>query len=425
MTVDSDTLNSPAPATGSATDAATRSALDRVDAIGYPTTRDEAWRYAPIRLLGQLAFGPSPASVALPELDAQIPTIDGPRIVVVNGTVVAERSNLTCPDGMSLSSIADVLADRPDTLAEHFEITGDRIDDAYVALNIAYGVDGAVVEIADGVDLDVPIHIVDITDVAGLDETQNSSCTGVVIHVGAGSSATVVETRVGVGEQFGGSNTRTTVTLGSGATLDHVLLQDLPAAQVHLSRVDVTQAANSTFNARSFNLGAAYGRVAYDVTLGGAGSVADLSGLYLGFGEQILDQQISVVHAAENCTSRQSYRGVLDDRSTGVFNGGIDVRPGADGTDAEQSNDNLVLSDRAEANTQPRLEILADEVKCKHGATVGQLDDTALYYLRTRGIAADEARRLLINGFADQVVDGVGIESVRAWIIERLGHSDD
>ena len=129
--------------------------------------------------------------------------------------------------------------------------------------------------------------------------------------------------------------------------------------------------------------------------------VADLSGLFFGVGEQILDQQITVVHQAKDCTSRQTFRGVLDDASTGVFNGGIDVCPGADGTDAEQSNDNLLLSNRAEVNTQPRLEILADEVACKHGATVGQLDDTALYYLRSRGISADDARRLLINGFAD------------------------
>jgi Fe-S cluster assembly protein SufD len=130
------------------------------------------------------------------------------------------------------------------------------------------------------------------------------------------------------------------------------------------------------------------------------------------------------VHAQPDCTSRQSFRGVLEDASVGVFNGGIDVLPGADGTDAEQANDNLLLSNRAEANTQPRLEILADEVACKHGATVGQLDDTALYYLRSRGIAAEEARRLLINGFADQVVDEIRNETLRAWVTHRLGHDD-
>ena len=290
-----------------------------------------------------------------------------------------------------------------------------------MALNLAFGNDGAVVLLDDDVVLDVPIHIVHI----GVpDETRNASCTGVVIEVGARSSATVVETRIGVGSEFGGSNIRTTVTLGTAASLEHVLLQDMPPSHVQLSSINVHQAADSRFLARSFNLGASYGRAAYNVDLAGPGAYVDLSGLFFGFGDQVLDQQINVIHTAKNCTSRQSFRGVLDDESTGIFNGGIEVRPGADGTDAEQSNQNLILSERAEINTQPRLEILADEVACKHGATVGQLDDTAMYYMQSRGIPATDARRLLINGFADQVVDEVGIESVQAWITRRLGHDD-
>ena len=394
--------------------------LDRIGEIGYPTRRDEAWRHAPHRALGELSFGPAVGSDEAPtDLDQRIPALDGPRIVVVNGAFDAERSNLVGPDGVRLSSLADVLTERPERVAEHFERSPDEIADAFVAFNIAYGGDGAVVHVADGVALDVPIHIVAV-ELPGA--APNASCTGVVIHLGAGSSATVVETRVGAGSEFGGSNIRTTVTLSDDATLEHVLLQDVPSTQIHLGRIDVVQHARSTFNARSFNLGASYGRVAYDVQLVGTGAGADLSGLFFGAGDQVLDQQINVVHVAKDCTSRQTYRGVLDDASTGVFNGGIDVRPGADGTDAEQSNDNLLLSNRAEINTQPRLEILADEVACKHGATVGQLDDTALYYLRSRGIPAGEARRLLINGFADQAVDDVGIETVRTWITHRLGH---
>ncbi len=399
-------------------------ALDRIGAIGYPTKRDEAWRYAPHRMLGELSFGPHvELGTELPaDLDDQVPALDGPRIVVVNGAVDALLSNLASPDGLRLSTLADVVAERPEQVAAHFERADEDIADAFVALNIAYGADGAVVQVAEGVALDVPIHII---DVELPDTTQNASCTGVVISLGAGSSATVIETRIGAGTAFGGSNIRTTITLSDDATLEHVLLQDVPSAQVHLSRVDVTQHAGSTLRARSFNLGAAYGRVAYDVQLAGAGAHADLSGLFFGFGDQVLDQQVTVTHGAEDCTSRQTYRGVLDDASIGVFNGGIDVRPGADGTDAEQSNDNLLLSNRAEINTQPRLEILADEVACKHGATVGQLDETAMYYMRSRGIPADEARRLLINGFADQAVDDVGIETVRKWIFSRLRHTNE
>lgn len=411
-----------APAAVDPTVAGQSIALDWIKANGYPTKRHDAWRYAPHQQLSALSFGPpvTPAAAVFNPA-AQIPVLDGPRIVVINGVVDVELSSTTGSAGLSLSSLLDARRDQPERIGSHFDHGNSEITDAYMALNLAFGNDGAVVLLDDDVVLDVPIHIVHI---GAPDETRNASCTGVVIEVGARSSATVVETRIGVGSEFGGSNIRTTVTLGTAASLEHVLLQDMPPSHVQLSSINVHQAADSRFLARSFNLGASYGRAAYNVDLAGPGAYVDLSGLFFGFGDQVLDQQINVIHTAKNCTSRQSFRGVLDDESTGIFNGGIEVRPGADGTDAEQSNQNLILSERAEINTQPRLEILADEVACKHGATVGQLDDTAMYYMQSRGIPATDARRLLINGFADQVVDEVGIESVQAWITRRLGHDD-
>jgi Fe-S cluster assembly protein SufD len=411
-----------APAAVDPTVAGQSIALDWIKANGYPTKRHDAWRYAPHQQLSALSFGPpvTPAAAVFNPA-AQIPVLDGPRIVVINGVVDVELSSTTGSAGLSLSSLLDARRDQPERIGSHFDHGNSEITDAYMALNLAFGNDGAVVLLDDDVVLDVPIHIVHI---GAPDETRNASCTGVVIEVGARSSATVVETRIGVGSEFGGSNIRTTVTLGTAASLEHVLLQDMPPSHVQLSSINVHQAADSRFLARSFNLGASYGRAAYNVDLAGPGAYVDLSGLFFGFGDQVLDQQINVIHTAKNCTSRQSFRGVLDDESTGIFNGGIEVRPGADGTDAEQSNQNLILSERAEINTQPRLEILADEVACKHGATVGQLDDTAMYYMQSRGIPATDARRLLINGFADEVVDEVGIESVQAWITRRLGHDD-
>ena len=320
-------------------------ALDWVESNGYPTRRHEAWRYAPHRELSALSFGPPVTLTAsVPDIDTLIPALDGPRIIVVNGVVDVELSTMVGPAGLHLSSLLDARREQPGRFASHFDHDGERISDAYMALNLAFGGDGAVVRVDEGVALDAPIHIV---DVEVPDETRNGSCTGVVIELGARSSATVVETRIGVGAEFGGSNIRTTITLGDEASLEHVLLQDVPASHVHLSNIDVRQAAGSRFLARSFNLGASYGRAAYHVDLVGPGAHADLSGLFFGFGDQVLDQQINVVHTAENCTSRQSFRGVLDDESTGIFNGGIDVRRGADGTDAEQSNQNLILSDRA------------------------------------------------------------------------------
>ncbi len=393
-----------------------------LDAISLPTKRDEAWRYAPHRVLAELTFGPTVAgTVELPfALDEQLGYLSGPCIVVVNGAVDRERSNLDGVDGVHFASLADVAGATPELVARHAD--GVDIVDSFMAFNLAYGTDGAVVRVDADVDVTAPIHVVDIV-VPG--SVTNASSTGVVIQIGERSAATVVETRLGAGAEFGGSNVRTTIDLAADATLEHLVVQDLPAGQVHLGRVDACQAERSTLHLRSFNLGSSYGRLACHVVLAGAGAHADLSGLFFGVGDQTLDQQITVVHQAPDCTSRQVFRGVLDDSSTGVFNGGIDVCPGADGTDAEQSNDNLLLSDRAEVNTQPRLEILADEVACKHGATVGQLDDTALYYLRSRGIGVGDARRLLINGFADQIVDDISVETIRSWVTHRLGHDHD
>ena len=395
----------------------TATAGDLLDGIGFPTKRDEAWRYAPHRQLSELTFGPAAdgLTVLANDLEGRVPELAGPRIVVVNGVVNDELSSFSpSREQLHLSGV--------EVFTKTVDRGGEHVADAFTALNVAYATDAVVIRVEPGVQIDAPIHIV---DVAGPGAVSNTSSTVVTIELAAGSAATVVETRIGVGSEFGGSNVHTSIVLADDATLEHILVQDLQAEQIHLSRVEVTQGARSTLRTRSFNLGGSYGRLAYDVELCGAGAVADMSGLFFGVGEQILDQQITIVHNAKDCTSRQVFRGLLDDSSTGVFNGGIDVCPGADGTDAEQSNDNLLLSNRAEVNTQPRLEILADEVACKHGATVGQLDDTALYYLRSRGINAEDARRLLINGFADQIVDDVSVDAVRNWITHRLGHDHD
>jgi Fe-S cluster assembly protein SufD len=396
---------------------------EMLDGLTYPTKRDEAWRYAPHDVLGQLSFGPPVESSRQlpPALDANIPALKGPRIVLVNGVVDLERSELSAlPAGLRLLTFDDARREQPELLAAHFDSDVDLSTGTFSALNVAFGRNGAVVHVARGHAIDVPVQIVDIVLP---DEVGNASSSGAVIYLEEGASATVAETRIGDGD-FGGSNTRTTITIGDQAALDHIVLQDVASTQAHLGRIDATQGAGSVLRCHLFNLGGRYGRVDYDVCLAGEGALVELTGLYFGTGNQVLDQQVTVVHAAPNCTSRQAFRGILDEKSTGVFNGGIDVRPGADGTDAEQSNDNLLLSDRAEANTQPRLEILADQVACKHGATVGQLDGEALYYLRTRGISEADARRLLIEGFADQAIDSLDNEILRSWITERVRRHD-
>lgn len=215
---------------------------ERVRTLDYPTKRDEAWRYAPLVELGRLSFGSDEVSAgqAVADVASRIPALDGPRIVIVNGIVDHDRSNVDGFDGLVVSTLADAMTANPDLVASHFGAEDDEVADAFVALNLAFGRDGAVVQVADGHDLAAPIHIVDIV-VPG--DEQNASNTGVVIVVGQDSSATVLETRLGGGADFGGSNVRTTITLGEDANLDHIVLQDLPPMQIHLSRVEVTQGA--------------------------------------------------------------------------------------------------------------------------------------------------------------------------------------
>ncbi|HSP29051.1 MAG TPA: hypothetical protein VLN74_10930 [Ilumatobacteraceae bacterium] len=234
-----------------------RSAIDRLDSIGVPTKRDEAWRYAPHRQLAQLVFGPSDGSIAELgfDLDERLPALDGPRIVIVNGVVDQERSSFVgaalAGAGVSLSPFADASSD---LVAAHLERADDDVTDAYVALNLAYGTDGVVIEIADGVRVEVPIHVVTVAvpgSTTTTTTTTNSAATttwssGVAIHVGNGSTATVVETRLGGGDDVGGSSVLTSVHLGDDATFEHVVLQDLPATQVHLGRVEVTLGERST-----------------------------------------------------------------------------------------------------------------------------------------------------------------------------------
>lgn len=394
-------------------------------AVALPTRRDEAWRYAPHDLLGRLAFGPAPTSVSPlpPELLDRIPAVDGPRIVVVDGRVDTLHSDLAAlPEDLDVLPLAAAIEVHPDQIAAHFaaETDGEAGSgaDGFVHLNKVHGRDGAFIRVGAGLELDQPIHLIGVST---FDREGHATCSGSVVHLAAGSSVTLIETHLGAGNSPGGSNSRMTITLGAGASLDHIILQDIAGEQVQLVRTDVRQEEGSHLRAWAFDLGGRYGRIEYRVTLAGEQARADLSGLSVGRDDQVLDQQITVVHEAGNCVSRQAFRSVLDDRSTGVFNGGIIVGPGADGTDAEQANDSLLVSTRAEANTQPRLEILADDVTCKHGATVGQLDDEALYYLRSRGISAEEARRLLIAGFAQEIIEGVGVEPVRAWVAERMG----
>jgi Fe-S cluster assembly protein SufD len=243
-----------------------------------------------------------------------------------------------------------------------------------------------------------------------------------VVLAGPASRAAIVETYVGVPGDVYCTNAVTEVVLEEGAEVEHYKVQDEPETAFHLALLDVRQGRGSRFSSHSVALGSSIARHEVRVGLEAEGAEVRLDGLYMPRGDQHHDNPILIEHAAPHCTSRQLYKGVLDGHGQGVFNGRVVVCPGAVGTDASQTNKNLLLSDHAEVDTRPRLEIFADDVKCTHGAAVGRLDEDAVFYLRSRGVPHLAARGLLIYAFANEMVERLRLEPLRSLVEKLVAH---
>jgi Fe-S cluster assembly protein SufD len=241
-----------------------------------------------------------------------------------------------------------------------------------------------------------------------------------LVIAGARSRATVIESYWGNAGDAYFTNALTEIVLGEGAAIDHYKLQNEAEAASHIALIQVEQGRSSRFASHSFSLGGSLARNELRVTLDGEGAECVLNGLYLAGGKQHLDNTTQIDHAKPHCKSRQLYKGILDGQSRAVFNGRVLVRPDAQKTDAQQTNKNLLLSDEAEVDTKPQLAIYADDVKCAHGATVGQLDEEAMFYLRSRGLPQNLAKSLLTFAFASEMIALVGPESLRSQIRGRV-----
>ncbi len=399
------------------------SALEWLDRYGFPTAKNEDWKY--LRLGAILATPFSPGRAGQPHdlsstiIDGLVPDLGGPKLVFVNGHLRPELSSIPDPDtGLEVAGLGAILAAHPSSPPPFFTPPATDHLDGFAALNVGLAQDGAYLRIAADTIVDQPIQLVYCT--AGALDPLWSTTRSIVVAE-ANSRATLVETHVGIDDgALCGTNAVTRIRLEPGAQVDHCMIQNAPVTAVHLGVLDVIQATGSRFSSRAFSLGAAVARHEARVLLDGEGSDVTLAGLYLPAGDQYHDNPVLVEHVAPNCTSRQVYNGVLDGRGHGVFNGRIVVRPTANGTDATQSNKNLVLSDRAEIDTRPRLEILTDDVTCAHGATVGQLDDDAVYYLRSRGITEPAARAVLTSAFATEIVERIDVDPLREWVLHLV-----
>jgi Fe-S cluster assembly protein SufD len=386
-----------------------RAAFDRFAAMGFPTTKNEDWHYT------------SPAPIAEQEwtlLTAASGDVRGEHLkpftygaadwhtmVFVNGRFAPELSRLTgLQAGVHAGDLRSAWTGATEVVDGIAQVAGYDAH-PFTALNTAFMNDGAVLRVGKDVVVDHPIHLVYVTDATAAKAMLHPRT---LIRVGRNARATIIESYV------------STSDAAEGAKLHHYRIQREGLRAFHVGKVETHQARDSHLFSFSFAYGGALSRANIYTTLDGEGSGATLNGLYVIGGEQHCDHQTLIVHAQPNCYSRELYKGILDDRSHGVFNGKVYVHPIAQKTDGKQTNNTLLLSDTAHVDTKPQLEIFADDVKCTHGATVGQIDRTALFYLKSRGIDAARATQLLTYAFAADVLETLEVEEVRVALEELV-----
>jgi Fe-S cluster assembly protein SufD len=396
-----------------------REAMDRFSALGFPTTRNEDWHFTSVTPIAEKVFkiaptrsGPatlSPADVAA----LVIGDPDWHRLVFVNGRFEASLSAFAgLPADVKVTTLAEALKESPEFVAEHLGKLASGEGQTFTAFNTAFAQDGVVIHVPGGEVVEAPVHIVHIAD---------SHASGVGIHprllVVAEPLAqiTIVESYACAGPMSGGYlvNAVAEIEIGNGARVDHYKIQRESTDAFHVGTMQVRQGRDSTFHSFSYAAGAALSRTNVYTQLAGENAETRLNGLYLIDGTQHADHQTFVEHLAPACASRELYKGILDGGSHGVFNGKVYVDPIAQKTDGKQTNHALLLSDHARIDTKPQLEIFADDVKCTHGATVGRLDEGALFYMKSRGLGAENARALLTYAFAAEVLETIEVDALR------------
>jgi len=392
-------------------------AIARFDALGFPTTKQEAWRFTNVAALTETAFDLAHPASRIPQLAEIQPFLlgDGPRLVFVNGFLVRSLST-PLSDGVRLDGLAQALVDTPDLVRQHLSKYAAFTDRPFAALNTAFVHDGAFVYVPAKVTIEEPIQLLFLTTPVDGERVVAHPRNLIVLEREA--RATVVETYASLEDGVYWTNAVTEVVVGDGARVDCYRVQRESDQAYHVAVTDVHQGRDTTVNVHAVAFGAALARHDLRGTLAGPGGYLILNGLYVLAGEQHADHHTAIDHAAPHCESHEYFNGVLDGRSRGIFNGRIIVRPGAQKTDSKQTNNNLLLSGEAHADSQPQLEIYADDVKCTHGSTVGPLDPKALFYLRSRGIGEVDARRLMTYGFAAEILNRMDVAPLRAQLDE-------
>jgi Fe-S cluster assembly protein SufD len=397
-------------------------AFSRFSGLGFPKTHMEEWRFTSVARLVSTSFAPGEPTA--PEVAADtckrfaLGDWKGTELVFVNGRYAPRLSSVrSLPEGVIAGSLADALETNRDLVEPYLSRQATDAESAFSALNLAFLADGAFIHLPGGCVVEDPIHVLFVTrSVNGpiVSHPRN------LIVAGANSQAKIVESYGGIDGQVYFTNAVTQVVAGENAVIDHYKLQRESREAFHVATLEFRQERSANVSNHSLSLGGGLVRNDINSRFEGEGGECTLNGLYVVRGNQHVDHHTVIDHAEPHCSSRELYKGILDDSARAVFNGRVIVRPDAQKTDSKQTNKNLLLSDDALVNTNPQLEINADDVKCAHGATIGQLDAEALFYLRSRGIDEPTARSLLTRGFMSDVTDRIRIDAVRSAIEEIL-----
>ncbi|HET6349981.1 MAG TPA: Fe-S cluster assembly protein SufD [Candidatus Krumholzibacteria bacterium] len=398
-----------------------RAGFETFRTLGFPSLREEDWRFTRTRPIAELDFMPAEVATNVDEAAIVAHTFDDShchRLVFVNGRVSAGLSRIgKLPRGVWIGALSDALRERGDRVKTLLGKGVDLGTQRFVALNTAFWSDGMYVEVADSVVLDRPIHVVHVT-VPG--STPAMTHPRLVVVADRGAEVAIAESHIGLGDAQYFTNAVSEMVCGDNASLTHWKVQRESTRAFHVAMQTARVGASARFSTMNICMGGALVRNDVHTLLAGEGIDARVDGLYLAGGRQHVDNHTFIRHGQPHCHSFELYKGILDGHSRGVFNGRIYVDPVAQKTDAKQENNCMLISDDARINSNPQLEIFADDVKCTHGAAIGKTDDESLFYLRSRGIPLTEARDLMVYAFASEVLERITEEPLKVRLEDDI-----
>jgi Fe-S cluster assembly protein SufD len=402
-------------------------AFARFCEVGFPTTRDEDWRFTNVAAIAKSSFrlaDKAEASVSQGELEVHRIAESICQLVFVNGNFSATLSSVAnLPSGVEVSNLAAQIEREPESVERHLGRYLNIQRDAFSALNTAFAGDGGYIHVIRGTVVERPIHLLFVSTGNSSGQNPLMAHPRNLIVAEAESEVTVIEDYISLDESVSFCNTATELVAGDGAIVSHYMLERENRQAFNVSTLRMQQGRGANVSSHSVLLGGGLVRNNVHPVLAGEGGECLINGLFAGTGEQHLDNYMLVEHASPHCGSRQFYNGILNDHAHGVFHGRIIVHKDAQKTDAKQTNRNLLLSDNARIDTKPQLEIYADDVKCTHGATIGQIDEVALFYLRSRGIEESAARKLLLSAFAGECLDRMKPGAARSYVEKLIDES--